>query len=242
MAEQALSLVERIAQRLGAKAVASAQVRDHAVVDVAPEHWVDVARTLRDDADFRFDTLIDVCGVDYLSYGQVEWDTQNVSNEGFSRGIEGKGPGRFNWASRPAVERGEKRFGVVVHLLSVHHNRRLRLRTRCADDSLPVVGSLVDVWPVANWFEREAFDLFGIVFEGHPDLRRILTDYGFVGHPFRKDFPLIGNVEVRYDAQKQRVVYEPVSIEPRVLVPRVIRDDSRYEQARAESAAAQPAK
>jgi len=242
MAEQTLTLVERIAARLGSKAVATAQVRDHAVVDVAPEHFADVARTLRDEAELRFDTLIDVCGVDYLGYGQVEWDTANVSNEGFSRGVEGAGPGRFNWAARPRVERGEKRFGVVVHLLSVAHNRRLRLRTRCADDSLPVVPSLVDVWPVSNWFEREAFDLFGIVFEGHPDLRRILTDYGFVGHPFRKDFPLVGNVEVRYDAAKQRVVYEPVSIEPRVLVPRVIRDDSRYEQARAEAAAATPAK
>ena len=123
-----------------------------------------------------------------------------------------------------------------MHLLSIQHNRRLRLRARCADDSLPVIASLVEVWPVANWFEREAFDLYGIVFEGHPDLRRILTDYGFVGHPFRKDFPLIGNVEVRYDAEKGRVVYQPVSIEPRVLVPRVIRDDSRLEQARAEQA------
>ena len=121
-----------------------------------------------------------------------------------------------------------------MHLLSVRHNRRLRLRCFAADNSLPVVPSLVDVYPVANWFEREAFDLFGIVFEGHPDLRRILTDYGFVGHPFRKDFPLIGNVEVRYDAERGRVVYEPVSIEPRVLVPRVIREDSRWEQAASE--------
>ena len=242
MAEQTLTLVERITARFGAKVLAAAQVRDHAVIDVAPEAWVEVARTLRDDADFRFEQLIDVCGVDYLSYGQVEWDTQNVSNEGFSRGVEGAGPGRFAWANRPMTPKGDGRFGVVVHLLSVHNNRRLRLRTRCVDDSLPVVGSLVDVWPVANWFEREAFDLFGIIFEGHPDLRRILTDYGFVGHPFRKDFPLIGNVEVRYDAVKGRVVYEPVSIEPRVLVPRVIRDDSRYEQSRAESAAAVPGK
>ena len=124
-----------------------------------------------------------------------------------------------------------------MHLLSVQHNRRLRVRCFALDNSLPVVPSLVDVCPVANWFEREAFDLFGIIFEGHPDLRRILTDYGFVGHPFRKDFPLIGNVEVRYDAEKKRVVYEPVSIEPRVGVPRVVRDDSRWQQAAAEQRA-----
>ncbi len=242
MAEQALSLVERLNARFGAKALACTQVRDHAVLDVAPENWMEIARVLRDEPDFHFEQLMDVCGMDYLSYGQVEWDTDNVSSEGFSRGVEGAGPGRFSWAGRPGVARGEKRFGVVVHLLSVRHNRRLRLRCRCTDDSLPVVASLVDVWPVANWFEREAFDLFGIVFEGHPDLRRILTDYGFVGHPFRKDFPLIGNVEVRYDADKARVVYEPVSIDPRVLVPRVIRDDSRYEQAQAESAVGVPGK
>jgi len=117
----------------------------------------------------------------------------------------------------------------------VQHNQRLRLRCFCQDDALPVVGSITGIWPVADWFEREAFDLYGILFEGHPDLRRILTDYGFVGHPFRKDFPLIGNVEVIYDAATRRVIYQPVSIEPRVLVPRVIRDDARYQTAEAES-------
>ena len=237
MAEQALSLVERLNARFGAKALSCVWTHGHATLDVAPEHWVEVARALRDEPEFRFEQLIDVCGVDYLSYGQVEWDTSGVSSGGFSRGVEGEGAGRFDWAARPRTDGPEKRFAVVAHLLSVHHNRRVRLRCFAADNSLPVVGSLVEVWPVANWFEREAFDLFGIVFEGHPDLRRILTDYGFVGHPFRKDFPLIGNVEVRYDPEKQRVVYEPVSIEPRVLVPRTIRADSRLEQAQAESAA-----
>jgi NADH-quinone oxidoreductase subunit C len=130
-----------------------------------------------------------------------------------------------------------KRYAVVLHLLSVRHNRRLRVRCFATDNSLPVVPSLVDVWPGVNWFEREAFDLFGIIFEGHPDLRRILTDYGFVGHPFRKDFPLIGNVEVRYDVDRKRVVYEPVtSVEPRVGVPRVIRDDARFATAQGERA------
>ena len=155
---------------------------------------------LRDQHGFA--QLIDLCGMDYSSYGD-----------------------------RP---REGKRFAVVVHLLSVTNNCRLRVRAFCADDAFPVVASVAEVWPAAGWFEREAFDLFGIVFEGHPDLRRILTDYGFVGHPFRKDFPLIGNVEVRYDAEAGRVVYEPVSIEPRVLVPRVLREDSRWQQAGAE--------
>jgi len=118
------------------------------------------------------------------------------------------------------------RFAVVVHLLSVTNNQRLRVRVFCPDDDLPVVASMVEIWPSANWFEREAFDLFGIVFEGHPDLRRILTDYGFIGHPFRKDFPLSGNVEMRYDPTQQRVIYQPVSIEPRDIVPRIVRDES----------------
>jgi len=117
-----------------------------------------------------------------------------------------------------------KRFAVVAHLLSVKHNYRLRVRALCADDEFPVVGTLVDVWPAANWYEREAFDLFGIMFEGHPDLRRILTDYGFVGHPFRKDFPLSGHVEMRYDPEQKRVVYQPVTIDPREVTPRIVRE------------------
>jgi NADH-quinone oxidoreductase subunit C len=137
----------------------------------------------------------------------------------------------IDYAAYADKPREGPRFAAVVHLLSVQHNWRLRVRAFCPDDEFPVLASLVDVWPGVNWFEREAFDLFGIMFEGHPDLRRILTDYGFIGHPFRKDFPLIGNIEVRYDAEKQRVVYEPVTIEQRTLVPKVIRDDNRYEPA-----------
>ena len=129
------------------------------------------------------------------------------------------------------MPREAPRFAVVAHLLSVTNNWRLRIRALCPDDGFPLMSSLVEVWPAVNWFEREAFDLYGIMFEGHPDLRRILTDYGFIGHPFRKDFPLIGNVEVQYDPDKQRVVYRPVSITPRVLVPKVIRHDHRYEPA-----------
>jgi NADH-quinone oxidoreductase subunit C len=230
--------VQQLEAKLGQKLVRLDEARGEITIEVLPENWLAVAAILRDDAELHFEQLVDLCGIDYLSYGQAEWDTTDVSWTGFSRGVEGEGPGRFGWADRPHPAHIPHRVGVVVHLLSVRHNRRLRVRAHCADDDLPGLPSLIGVWPSTDWFEREAFDLYGIVFEGHPDLRRILTDYGFVGHPFRKDFPLIGNVEVRYDPEKKRVVYEPVtSVEPRVLVPRTIRDDSRYDQAQAEAAA-----
>ena len=235
MPDTSTALTERLRARLGDKLQTLSTAHGEVTAEVASENWLEVARLLRDEAGLRFDTCIDLCGVDYLGHGQDEWDTDDVSDEGFSRGVEGAGPGRFTWEQRPRPAADPRRFAVVLHLLSVELNQRLRLRAFCADDSLPVIASLTEVWPGLNWFEREAFDLYGIVFEGHPDLRRILTDYGFVGHPFRKDFPLIGNVEVRYDTEKGRVVYEPVtSVEPRVLVPRVVREDSRYQQARAE--------
>ncbi len=230
------TLSERLKVRFGDQALAIVDAMGETTLEVPAAAWREVATILRDDAEFRFEVLIDVCGVDYLSYGDDEWDTSDVSSEGFSRGVEGQGPGRFTWESRPRGRGPERRFAAVAHLLSITHNQRLRLRCFALDNSLPVVPSLTAVFPVANWFEREAFDVMGIVFEGHPDLRRILTDYGFVGHPFRKDFPLSGNVEVRYDAEKKRVVYEPVSIEPRVGVPRVVREDSRWQQSQAESA------
>jgi NADH-quinone oxidoreductase subunit C len=198
-------------------------------IEVAAENWVEVCRGLRDNAEFAFKQLTDLCGVDYLGFGQSEWETSDATSEGFSRGVEGLGPGRFDWRQRPLPEQVEHRYAVVLHLLSMEHNRRLRLRCFAPDNDMPIIPSLVDVWSSADWYEREAFDLFGIIFEGHPDLRRILTDYGFTGHPFRKDFPLIGNVAVRYDTEKKRVIYEPVEIEPRVLVPRVLRDDARYQ-------------
>ena len=152
-----------------------------------------VCRQLRDDPLFKFEQLIDLCGVDYAEYGEGAWE-----------GL---------------------RFATVYHFLSISLNHRLRLRVFSADDDFPVLPTLVDLWSVANWFERESFDLYGIMYEGHPDLRRLLTDYGFVGHPFRKDFPMIGNVEMRYDPEQQRVIYQPVTIEPRNNVPRVIRDE-----------------
>lgn len=182
-----------------------------------------VATALRDDAEFGFEQLLDVCGVDYLTYGKDEWVTESATGSGFSRAVE---PQPVILDESDSFD--PRRFAAVYHLLSLKNNTRLRLRVFTGDSNPPIVPSLVEVWNSANWFEREAFDLYGIFFDGHPDLRRILTDYGFIGHPFRKDFPLIGNVEVIYDAEKGRVVYQPVSIEPRTLVPRVIRDDNRY--------------
>ena len=194
-------------------------------VVLAHEHLINVATTLRDEADFAFNVLIDVCGVDYLHYGIGEWETESSTSSGFERGVDASLVERIDpslWANKP-------RFAAVYHLLSLTKNHRIRLRVLLTETDL-VVPSVVEIWPAANWFEREAFDLYGIVFIGHPDLRRILTDYGFVGHPFRKDFPLIGNVEVRYDASAKRVIYEPVSISPRILEPKVIRRDNRYRQ------------
>ena len=197
-------------------------------LEVAADKLLEVCTALRDDASLRFEQLIDLCGIDYLDHGRAEWKTQSATGSGFSRGVE-----RMHGEREAAPAR---RFAVVIHLLSVTHNWRVRVRAYCSEGEPPMADSVVDIWPAANWFEREAFDLYGILFRGHPDLRRILTDYGFVGHPFRKDFPLSGNVEVRYDPEKGRVVYEPVSIEPRIVVPKVIRHDHRYEQALKEPA------
>jgi NADH-quinone oxidoreductase subunit C len=194
--------------------------------EVAKDALLDVCLALRDEPEFGFEMLMDVCGVDYLTYGVAEWTTQSATDSGFSRGVE-REPVILDESDEFAAER----FAVVYHLLSVKNNHRLRLRMYTGTANPPLVPSVDDVWNAANWFEREAFDLYGILFDGHPDLRRVLTDYGFIGHPFRKDFPLSGNVEVRYDSDKGRVVYQPVSIEPRTLVPRVIRNDNRYDDA-----------
>ena len=193
------------------------------------ERLLEVATRLRDGKDFQFAQLVDLCGIDYSAYGLAEWDTESVSATGFGRGA-------MREADREASGAYPSPFAVVAHLLSHRFNLRLRLKI-FLDPEQPVLDSLSGVWNSANWFEREAFDLFGILFDGHPDLRRILTDYGFVGHPFRKDFPLSGHVEMRYDPDKQRVVYEPVAIEPRVLVPRVIREDNRYQHPEAQASA-----
>ncbi len=193
------TLVEQLNTVLGDRVQHVVVALDEVTLRVKAADYPEVARTLRDDARLAFAELIDLCGVDYASYGEGGWE----------------GP----------------RYAAVLHLLSIAHNTRLRVRVFCPDDDFPLVASVTEVWSCANWYEREAFDLYGIVFEGHPDLRRILTDYGFVGHPFRKDFPVSGYVEMRYDPEQKRVIYQPVTIEPREIVPRVIREDS-YGQGR----------
>ncbi|MBK7250551.1 MAG: NADH-quinone oxidoreductase subunit C [Gammaproteobacteria bacterium] len=219
MSERIEALARKIDARLAGHLQRAPSLDGELAYDVEAPALLDVARDLRDSPELHFDMLIDVAGVDYLLYGQSEWQGYPATATGFGRGVMRD--------DAPATGESGRRFGVTYHLLSITHNERLRLRTRCASSEEPMVDSVVSVWPAADWFEREAFDLFGIMFQGHPDLRRILTDYGFIGHPFRKDFPLIGNVEVRYDAEKRRVVYEPVSIVPRVQVPRIIREDNR---------------
>ncbi len=174
---------------------------------------------VRDHKAFAFDQLIDLCAVDYLYYGEYDWETESASESGFSRGVEHQ--------ECKAYALTKPRFAVVYHLLSTKKNHRLRIKVFVEEAHL-IVPSAHEIWKGANWFEREAYDLFGILFEGHPDLRRILTDYGFIGHPFRKDFPLSGQVEMRYDATAKKVIYEPVDIVPRTLVPKVIRSDNRY--------------
>ena len=188
--------------------------------EVRAAELLKAAAALRDT--LKLEQCMDVCGVDYLEHGRAEWKTENATLSGFSRGVA-------RGMSSGGDEALGRRFAVVYHLLSISRNFRVRLRVFCEDDAHPAVDSVTGIWASADWFEREAFDLFGILFKGHPDLRRILTDYGFIGHPFRKDFPLSGNVEVRYDPEKRRVVYQPVTIEPRTLVPKVIRHDNRYD-------------
>ena len=178
---------------LGERAAISTALGEVTVVVKAADYLA-AMQTLRDDVSLHFEEMIDLCGVDYLNYGEGTWD-----------GL---------------------RFAVVVHLLSIEHNWRVRVRVFCPDDEMPLVQSITGIWRNANWFEREAFDLFGILFEGHGDLRRILTDYGFIGHPFRKDFPISGYVEMRYDPEQKRVIYQPVTIEPRENIPRVIREET----------------
>jgi NADH-quinone oxidoreductase subunit C len=193
-------------------------VGDELTLEVDRHYLRDICFMLRDKPKYAFQTLIDVCAVDYLHYGCAEWTTEAATGTGFGRGVTLQ-------KTQEHLEKG--RFAVVYHLLSLENNHRIRLRA-FVDDEEPAIDSVTDLWPAANWFEREAFDLFGIIFKGHPDLRRILTDYGFIGHPFRKDFPLSGNIEVRYDAAQKRVVYEPVSIEPRILEPKVIRVNNNW--------------
>ena len=211
------SLAARLKERFGGLLTACKESIGEVTIEIPRNRLLEVCRALRDEEAFHFEQLMDVCGVDYSVYGHGSRGETGLIAEDV-----------IEFPDYPEQHWSGPRFAVVYHLLSLKYNRRLRVRIFAEDADMPMVDSVVEVWASANWFEREAFDLFGIVFEGHPDLRRILTDYGFIGHPFRKDFPLIGNVEMRYDPEKQRVVYEPVKIINRVLVPRVIRHDQRY--------------
>ncbi|MGE5385823.1 MAG: NADH-quinone oxidoreductase subunit C [Betaproteobacteria bacterium] len=188
------TLCQKLQDKFGEKLQSVNTALNEVTVEVAVPDYRAVLLAMRDDAELKFEEMIDLCGVDYANYGNQPWSG--------------------------------KRFAVVVHLLSVANNWRLRVRAFADDDEFPSIDSITEIWNCANWFEREAFDLYGIAFPGHPDLRRILTDYGFIGHPFRKDFPISGHVEMRYDPEQGRVIYQPVTIEPRENTPRVVREDT----------------
>ena len=216
MANSLETLLANLQEKFGSILFKTDLIYRELTIEVPATHIFDVCNSLHNE--FGFSQLIDLCGVDYSQYGQADWETTQASSSGFSRGV-----------SQSIYKEGKEKtnFAVVYHLLSIENNQRLRVRS-FAEGMPPRIDSVIEIWNVANWYEREAFDLFGILFDGHPDLRRILTDYGFIGHPFRKDFPLTGHVEMRYDPDKKRVIYEPVTIEPRTLVPKVIRHDNRY--------------
>jgi NADH-quinone oxidoreductase subunit C len=216
-----LLLQEKITQKFSDAILSSVVAYDECTVEIKRDAWQEVAHMLRYDETLAFVQCIDLCGVDYLTYGLSEWETTSANNSGFERGVI-----RNPENQEKILSWQNPRFAVVYHLLSIQHNHRLTVRV-FPDENTLSIDSMVTVWPAVNWYEREAYDLFGIVFTHHPDLRRILTDYDFSGHPFRKDFPLIGNVELRYDAKTESVVYEPVSIKPRTLVPKVIRQNNR---------------
>lgn len=212
-------LIEQLHARLASHISNITNAYDEVTMECSAQNLKSIMLELRDEEAFSFDQLIDLCAVDYLSYGEYDWETDSATEKGFSRGVERQE------AKAYALEK--PRFAVVYHLLSTKKNHRLRVKL-FIDEAHLIIPSIHELWKGANWFEREAYDLYGVLFEGHPDLRRILTDYGFIGHPFRKDFPVSGQVEMRYDAKLQKVIYAPVDIVPRVLVPKVIRNDNRY--------------
>jgi len=218
MASRLETLVAALKSALGDKLIGVKTARGEVTIIVAPRDLLSVATTLRDAPELRFAQLMDVCGLDYKTYRMPDGGARAThTREQLAR------------EASAVAENTELpilgRFAAAYHLLSLEHNWRVRMRVFAEDDELPVLDSVVGIWPSANWFEREAFDLYGIVFTGHPDLRRILTDYGFIGHPFRKDFPISGNVEMRYDPDQRRVIYQPVTIEPREITPRIVREE-----------------
>jgi NADH-quinone oxidoreductase subunit C len=210
MAADLVTLTADLNEKLAGKVVSLEQKLGELTMVIRAADLLSVLAQLRDDAAFRFEQMMDLCGMDYSTYGS------DIS----------EGGAYFSSDVTPAVAQAYPfRFAVVYHLMSVMHNRRLRVRVFAEDDGFPVLESVVNIWPCANWYEREAFDLYGIIFTGHPDLRRLLTDYGFIGNPFRKDFPLSGHVEMRYDPEQKRVIYQPVTVEPREVTPRIVREE-----------------
>ncbi len=228
---ESVTLAIHLRERFSGILVECREAHDEVTIVLAATDLKETCRALRDEPAFEFKQLMDVTVVDYLTYGQEEWETQSATSTGFDRAVSpnpsSADVGKIRQSPSENETSEKERFSVVYHLLSLTNNQRLRIKVNLREADL-VIPSIVNIWPSANWFEREAYDLFGVFFTDHPDLRRILTDYGFVGHPFRKDFPLSGHVEVRYDAAQGRVIYEPVDIEPRILVPKVIRNDERY--------------
>jgi len=195
------------------------------------ENLIEVMSIFNENEKLRFEILIDIIAVDYSDYGISEWNAQNANNKGYSRGIKKDSSGRYTYeTAKKNHNQPKKRFAAIYNLLSISSNLRLNVKFYCNEDDVPSLPSVTSIWSSADWYEREAYDLLGIVFTDHPDLRRLLTDYGFIGHPLRKDFPLIGNVEVNYDLDKERVVYQPVTIKPRVLIPKVIRGNGKKEE------------
>jgi NADH-quinone oxidoreductase subunit C len=216
--ERLQALADNLQEQFAEKGCEINEALGEITMQVPRDQLIEIATQLHDDEQFQFTQVIDICGMDYADYGKSEWVTKDASATGFGRGVTKSGlqPG----------ESGADRFAVVYHLLSPSLNHRVRLRV-FVNTEHPIVDSVISVWNSSDWFEREAFDMYGILFKGHPDLRRILTDYGFVGHPLRKDFPLSGHVEMRYDPEQRRVIYQPVTIPPRTQMPRVIREDNR---------------
>ncbi|MDO5667821.1 MAG: NADH-quinone oxidoreductase subunit C [Alcaligenaceae bacterium] len=225
-----MTRLQKLHQALVSLLGEQANIVEHAgelTLTVSPEHWIQTCSMLHEHKDLFFEQATDLCGVDYLTYGGVSVNPEDNEPAVRAGSAEDLGAAAESVETMPTEQPSQfpGRYGVVLHLLSVKHNWRLRVRTFPRNNDFPVVPSLVNIWNGLDWFEREAFDLFGIVFEGHPDLRRILTDYGFIGHPFRKDFPVIGHVEMIYDPEQRRVVYQPVTIENREITPRVIREE-----------------
>ncbi len=224
------TLISNLKKQFGSKLDSITEDVGEVTIEVTPANLINVCQGLISVDSLHFEQLLDLCGVDYLHYGIDEWTTKESSATGFSRGVKGNNnasTGRLKFGDDSEETFVGSRFASVMHLISYKNNHRLRVKVFAEDNDFPVIASVCDIWNSANWYEREAFDMYGIMYQGHPDLRRILTDYGFVGHPFRKDFPLIGNVEMRFDPELNRVIYEPVSIEPRVLVPKTIRPEEK---------------